>query len=196
MGTATSRSPKRNGYKRSVRNWSTIGGTQVLGIGGPMFQLANRSLTDRSTTLAMKESAIAGRIGPQGMRTPTTYLYPRTTAGTHRVNYHLSLQVFLPTLQSSWQPYPDTSAPKSPRFFKGISSTSPQSRTRAHQGSLGRWTRAPCVRESIHPVQFGIFPKRILLPQLVDEILSGYGEDVSSEQDGYIVWVKEDPAFT
>ena len=40
------------------------------------------------------------------------------------------------------------------------------------------------VRDSIHPVQFGIFPNRLLLPYLVDEILSGYEEDASSIRDG------------
>ena len=33
------------------------------------------------------------------------------------------------------------------------------------------------VRDSIHPVQFGIFPKGLLLPHPDDEILSGFEED-------------------
>ena len=54
----------------------------------------------------------------------------------------------------------------------------------------------PSVRDSIHPVQFGIFPNRLLLPHLDDEILPGYEEDVSSIRDGYTAWVKVDPAST
>ena len=50
------------------------------------------------------------------------------------------------------------------------------------------------VRDAIHPVQFGIFPKRLLLPCPDDEILSGYEEDVSSMRDGHTAWVKADPA--
>ena len=41
------------------------------------------------------------------------------------------------------------------------------------------------VRDAIHPVQFGIFPTRFLLPHPDDEILSGFEEDVSSIRDGY-----------
>ena len=47
-------------------------------------------------------------------------------------------------------------------------------------------------RDAIHPVQFGIFPNRLLLPHPDDEMLSGYEEDVSSIRDGYTVWVKVD----
>ena len=44
------------------------------------------------------------------------------------------------------------------------------------------------VRDAIHPVQFGIFPNRLLLPHPDDEMLSGSEEDVSSIRDGYTVW--------
>ena len=47
-------------------------------------------------------------------------------------------------------------------------------------------------RDAIHPVQFGIFPNRLLLPHPDDEMLSGSEEDVSSIRDGYTVWVKVD----
>ena len=50
-----------------------------------------------------------------------------------------------------------------------------------------------CLHESVHPVQFGIMPKRLPLPHPDDEILSGHEEDVSSIQDGYTAWVMTDP---
>ena len=49
-------------------------------------------------------------------------------------------------------------------------------------------------RDAIHPVQFGIFPNRLLLPHPDDEMLSGSEEDVSSIRDGYTVWVMVDLA--
>ena len=49
------------------------------------------------------------------------------------------------------------------------------------------------VRNFIHPVQFGSFPKRLSLPYPDAEILSGYEEDVSSIRDGFSAWVKSDP---
>ena len=55
---------------------------------------------------------------------------------------------------------------------------------------------APCVRDSIHPVQLGIFPNRLLLPYSDDKILSGYKEEASSIRDGYTPWVKVGPAST
>ena len=45
-----------------------------------------------------------------------------------------------------------------------------------------------------HPVQFGIFPSRLLLPYTDDEILAGYEEDASSIRDGRTALVKVDPA--
>ena len=157
-------------------------------------------MTDRSTTLAMKTSATAGRIGLEGIRTPATYLYPWTTAGTLRVNCHLSLQVFLPRPNHLGNHTQTRVRRRVPGFLKGFSSASPQSRKRAHQWSFESLDApaplAPCVRDSTHPVQFGIFPKRLFLPQPDDEILSGYDEDVSSVRDGYSAWVKMDPAST
>ena len=50
------------------------------------------------------------------------------------------------------------------------------------------------VRDSIHPLQFGIFPERFLLPYPDDEILSVYEEDVSSMRDVCTAWVREDHA--
>ena len=47
-----------------------------------------------------------------------------------------------------------------------------------------------CVHESVHPVQFGIMPKRLPFPHSYDEIVSGYEEDVWSIQGGYIAWVR------
>ena len=45
----------------------------------------------------------------------------------------------------------------------------------------------------IHPEQYGAFPRRIVLPYLYSEILSGYEEDVSSIRDDFTAWVKSDP---
>ena len=50
------------------------------------------------------------------------------------------------------------------------------------------------VRNFIHPIQFGIVPKRLSLPYPDEEILSGYELDDSSIRDGYSAWVKADPA--
>ena len=49
------------------------------------------------------------------------------------------------------------------------------------------------VRNFAHPVQFGIFPKRLSLLYPDEEILSGYEEDVLSIRDGFSAWVKADP---
>ena len=49
-------------------------------------------------------------------------------------------------------------------------------------------------RDAIHPVQFGIFPNRLLLPHPDDEMLSGSEGDVSSIRDGKTVWVTVDLA--
>ena len=51
------------------------------------------------------------------------------------------------------------------------------------------------VRCAIHPVQFGIFPNRLILPHPDDEVLSDYEEDVSSMRDGYTAEVEADPRF-
>ena len=83
---------------------------------------------------------------------------------------------------SSWQPLPSTSAPKR-------KPTEPPEDTPVDVESLD--TPAPstsCVHESVHPVQFGIMPKRLHQPHLDDEILSGHEEDVSSIQDGCTAW--------
>ena len=93
------------------------------------------------------------------------------------------------TPQSSWQPYPDTSAPKR-------KPTEPPEDTPVVVESLDTPAPlTPCVHESIHPVQFGIMPKRLPLPHPDDEILSGYEEDVSSIQDGYTAWVMRRSSF-
>ena len=47
-----------------------------------------------------------------------------------------------------------------------------------------------CVHEPVHPVQFGIMPKRLPFPHPDDEILSGHEEDVPSIQNGYTAWVR------
>ena len=47
-------------------------------------------------------------------------------------------------------------------------------------------------RDAFHPVQFGIFPNRLLLPHHDDEMISGSEEAVSSIRDGYTVGVKVD----
>ena len=88
---------------------------------------------------------------------------------------------------SSWQPFPSTSAPRR-------KPTEPPEDTPVDVESLD--TPAPstsCLHESVHPVQFGIMPKRLPLPHPDDEILSGHEEDVSSIQDGYTAWVMTDP---
>ena len=48
-------------------------------------------------------------------------------------------------------------------------------------------------RNFIHPIQFGIFPKRLSLPYPDEEVLSGYVEDVSSIRFCFSAWVKADP---
>ena len=183
METTSRRSTGKNGYKRPtppntlVRNRSIIGGTKVPGIWAPKIQLAKRSSTAWHTTLAVRAKANAGRIGLQGMRTPTVCLYIWTTAGAHLVNYHQSLQVYLPL-----------------RSHLGIHiqirvrrRESPQSRRRTHEWSWSHWTTpaplTPCVHESTDPVQFGIMPKRFPFAHPDDEILSGCEEDPSSIQD-------------
>ena len=50
--------------------------------------------------------------------------------------------------------------------------------------------------DAIHPVQFGIFPKRLTLPYTDDEFLSGYEEDALSIRDRYTACVKEVPDAT
>ena len=83
---------------------------------------------------------------------------------------------------SSWQPFPSTSAPKR-------KPTEPPEDTPVDVESLD--TSAPstsCLHESVHPVQFGIMPKRLPLQHPDDEILSGHEEDVSSIQDGCTAW--------
>ena len=90
------------------------------------------------------------------------------------------------TPKSSWQPYPDMSAPKG-------KPTEPAEDTPNVVESLGTPTPlAPCVHESTHPVQFGIMPKRLPLPHPDDEIKSEYEKDVSSLRDGHTVWVMAD----
>ena len=54
----------------------------------------------------------------------------------------------------------------------------------------------PCVHESTQPGHFGIFTNQLPLPYPDDDILFGYEEDASSMRDGYIAWVKVDPAST
>ena len=80
----------------------------------------------------------------------------------------------------------------------GLQQTFPQQAHRAARGDTnGRYTPAPSTsrfRDAIHPVQFGIFPNRLLLPHPDDEMLSGSEEDVSSIRDGYTVWVMVDLA--
>ena len=110
------------------------------------------------------------------------------TAGTHLVNYHQSLQVYLPDLCSSWQPFPSASAPKR-------KPTEPPEETPVDSEPLDMPapSTSSCVHESIHHVQCEIMLTRLSLPHPDDEILSGYEEDVSSIQDGYTAWVMTHP---
>ena len=78
------------------KNPNTSGGTQVPDIGESMLQTAERPLDIWNKTLAMEVGVKAVLADLQSMRTPTTYLCPWTTAGTLRVTYLLSLQIFLP----------------------------------------------------------------------------------------------------
>ena len=41
------------------------------------------------------------------------------------------------------------------------------------------------ARHFIHLRQFGTFPKKLVVPYLYEELLSGYEEDVSSIRDGF-----------
>ena len=97
--------------------------------------------TTRLTTPATRTRVIAGHIRPESMQTPNVYMYPRT-AGTLRVNYHLSLQVFLPRHCHLGSHIQLRVIRRSLRYLKDISSASPQSRKRAHQWSLN----IPCSR--------------------------------------------------
>ena len=45
----------------------------------------------------------------------------------------------------------------------------------------------------IHPKQHGAFPRRIVLPYLYSDILSGCEEDVSYIRDVFTAWVESDP---
>ena len=54
----------------------------------------------------------------------------------------------------------------------------------------------PMVLEVIHSVQCGITPKRLLLPNSDDEILSRTDEDVSSIRDGFSARAISDPSTT
>ena len=47
-----------------------------------------------------------------------------------------------------------------------------------------------------HPKQLSSFPERLELPFPEEEILSGYGEDVSFIRDRFTTWVKADPNTT
>ena len=100
--TVSRRSTRKNGYKRPVppdilvKNPNTSGGHQVPVTGEPMLQRTERPLDIWNKTLAIEAEAMAVLTDLQSMRAPTIYLHPWTTAGTLRVNYHLSLQVFLP----------------------------------------------------------------------------------------------------
>ena len=68
------------------------------------------------------------------------------------------------TPQSSWQPYSDTHVlgpPDEPAALK------------------------PVVPEIVHPIQYGITPKRLLLSHSDTEILSHIDDGISSTRDGY-----------
>ena len=54
----------------------------------------------------------------------------------------------------------------------------------------------PVVPEIVHPVQYGITPKRLLLPHSDTEILSYIDDDISSIRDGYTAWVMSDATTT
>ena len=93
--------------------------------------------------------------------------------------------------QSSWQPFGDTNAPINIWKYAEM-----QERT-----VFGETLGAPVssntrVRDFIHRVQCGIFPKRLTLPYPDEEILSGYEADVSSIRDVFSAWLKTDPEVT
>ena len=171
--------------KTLIRNQSIIAGTRVS-----RCHLSHDSCDESESS--------CGPYWLQGMRIPTVHLYPRTTAGTPHVNYQLLQAVFPRTnrlghIQILFRR-------RDPGFLKDISSTRPtelQEGTQVVVEPLDAPAPVePCVGDSIHPVQFGVFPNRILLPYPDNEILSGYEEDVSSIRDGYTAWVKVDPAST
>ena len=78
------------------KNPNTSGGTQIPDIGESMLQTTERPLDIWNKILVMDGEVMAVLTDLQSMRTPTTYLYPWTTAGTLRVSDHLSLQISLP----------------------------------------------------------------------------------------------------
>ena len=52
------------------------------------------------------------------------------------------------------------------------------------------------VPEIVHPIQYRITPKRLLLPQSDTEILSYIDDDISSIRDGSTAWVLSDATTT
>ena len=180
-----------------VKNRNTSGGTQVRGIGEPTLQLAERPLNTWNKTLAMGARALAVRTSLRCMQTPTVFLYAWATTGTLRVNFHLSLQVFLPRPNHLGSHTQIRARRRVPGFLKRHflnKPTEPQEGTPEVIEPPG--TPAPVeiqAADAIHLVQFGIFPKRLTLPYPDDEILSGYEEDALSIRDRYPACVKEVP---
>ena len=89
-------------------------------------------------------------------------------------------------LLSSWQPYSNSNTTRNSWVFRrhvvGLSDEPP--------------TLKPVVPEIVHRIQYGIAPKRLLLPYSDTEILSYIDDDISSIRDGNTAWVVSDATST
>ena len=140
-------------------------------------------MTTKATSTAKKTRTATGHIRLPELQRLRVCLQLRTTGGVPHAKYQL-LVALLPCsnrLGDTIEPtnlWKHTETEESAVFWEPLGAT------------LLTKTR---VRNFIHPVQFGIFPKRLSLQYLDAEILSGYEEDLASIRDGFSAWVKSDP---
>ena len=86
------------------------------------------------------------------------------------------------TPQSSWQPYSNTNTTQNSWVFRRHVLGPPDEPA----------TLKPVVPETVHPIQHGITPIRLLLSHSDTEILSHIDDDISSIRDGSSAWVTSD----
>ena len=152
-----------------------------------------------SRLLRRERKKLRDIFGLKACRPPNVCTYPRTTAGTLRVNYHQSLQVFLPRPSLLGSLVQLRVPRRSLGYLKDTSSASPQSRKRAHQWSLNHWTR----QYHRHPVFAMPFIQSSLAPFPTDSscripttrcYLFTKKMSRPYEMGKLTVWVKVDPA--
>ena len=154
--------------------------------------------------LGMKATVLANAIT---LRSP--WISTTSTYGTHKPTDNgwkttcdaPSAPSGLPsTPQSSWQPCSNTNTAQGSWVFRRHILKQPDKPTAVKPMVLGSpdvpAPSKPLVLEIVHPVQYGITPKRQLLPRSDTEILSYIDDDISSIRDGFSVWVKSDPSAT